>query len=110
MAVLTYDQIMDYIKKLTDGRDDDETLTMIQDFADTANVLDGTVTDTEEIKAEYEAKLAELDKSWREKYKNAFFEGTSDTTPDTESVPDDTDVDEEPHTFEELFTVEDKEK
>ena len=40
MAVLTREQFMEKLNTLTDGKTDDDTLTMIQDFSDTFKSLE----------------------------------------------------------------------
>lgn len=74
--VLTKDEFMEKLKTVIGDRTDDEALTIIEDFTDTYDDLDGKVIekiveDPEDWKGKYEA----LDEEWRKKYKERFFSG-----------------------------------
>ena len=60
--------MLEILKKFVGDRTDDEALNLIEDVKDSMEVG----TDGEDWKAKYD----ELDKTWREKYKARFFEGT----------------------------------
>ena len=77
MAVLTREQFMEKLKTITDGKTDDDTLTMIQDFSDTFKSLEEK-EDVEAVRGDYEEKLKVLDETWRNKYRDAFFNGTEE--------------------------------
>jgi hypothetical protein len=102
MAVLTREQFMEKLNTLTDGKTDDDTLTMIQDFSDTFKSLEEK-EDVEAVRGEYEAKLKSLDENWRNKYRDAFFNGTVEKK---EEIVEEEEEKEEPHTYEELFKEE----
>lgn len=102
MAVLTREQFMEKLNTLTDGKTDDDTLTMIQDFSDTFKSLEEK-EDVEAIRGDYEAKLKSLDENWRNKYRDAFFNGTEEKKDKEEEEEEEP---EEPHTYEELFKEE----
>lgn len=102
MAVLTREQFMEKLNTLTDGKTDDDTLTMIQDFSDTFKSLEEK-EDVEAVRVDYEAKLKTLDEAWRNKYRDAFFNGTEEKK---EEIEEEEEEKEEPHTYEELFKEE----
>lgn len=101
MAVLTREQFMEKLNTLTDGKTDDDTLTMIQDFSDTFKSLEEK-EDVEAVRGEYEEKLKTLEDTWRNKYRDAFFNGTEKKDEEDEEEEEK----EEPHTYEELFKEE----
>ena len=76
--------------------DDDESLTLIEDFTDTFNDLESKANSDE-----WEKKYNELDAKWREKYKSRFF----NTSPDEVKKEQEDDVkrDETAQTYEDLF-------
>ena len=94
---------MEKLKLLTDGKTDDETLKIIEDFNDTINAAENGGEDVEAVKEEYEQKLVDLDTSWREKYKDAFFNGLEDKKDNEPEEPEDPEEKGEPTTYEELF-------
>lgn len=102
MAVLTREQFMEKLNTLTDGKTDDDTLTMIQDFSDTFKSLEEK-EDVEAVRGDYEEKLKVLDETWRNKYRDAFFNGTEEKK---EEIEEEEEEKEEPHTYEELFKEE----
>lgn len=98
MAIRTREEIMSQLQSMI-GEDDtsDETLAFIQDVSDTL----GNDNSAQRI-TELESQLEEQDKTWRKKYRDAFF-----------SVkPDDSDEDDQeekkPRRFEDLFTIQKK--
>lgn len=101
MAVLTREQFMEKLNTLTDGKTDDDTLTMIQDFSDTFKSLEEK-EDVDSVRGDYEEKLKVLDENWRNKYRDAFFNGTEKKDEEDEEEEEK----EEPHTYEELFKEE----
>lgn len=68
MAIKTKDELMNYVNTLIGERDDDDALSMIQDFEDTLGNVDSN-SDNENWKTRYQ----ELDASWRKRYKERFF-------------------------------------
>lgn len=105
MAVLTREQFMKKLNTLTDGKTDDDTLTMIQDFSDTFKSLEEK-EDIEAVRTDYEAKLKSLDDTWRNKYRDAFFNGAEEKKDEVTEEKEDEEEKEEPHTYEELFKEE----
>lgn len=107
MAVLTREQFMEKLNTLTDGKTDDDTLTMIQDFSDTFKSLEGK-EDVEAVREDYEEKLKSLDDTWRNKYRDAFFNGAEENKDEVIEEKEDEEEKEEPHTYEELFKEEEE--
>ena len=86
MAKRTFAELIEQIKTYTGDRDDDETLSLMEDINDTLN-----------NETDWQAKYNENDKAWRAKYKQRFETGNADE-------PDETDEQEEkPITFDQLF-------
>lgn len=86
MAKRTFAELVEQIKTYTGDRDDDETLSLMEDINDTLN-----------NETDWQAKYNENDKAWRAKYKQRFETGNVDE-PDEPYEPE-----EKPMTFEQLF-------
>lgn len=100
--ILKKDEFMEKLKLLTEGKTDDETLKIIEDFNDTINALSSDGEEVEAVKAEYEQKLVDLDTSWREKYKDAFFNGAEEIKEEVKEPEEPVEKD-EPEKYEDLF-------
>lgn len=74
MAVRSYEEIMEMIRKRIGEDSSDEAIALIEDLSDT--LQSGNADMVKQLTAEKE----ELDKTWRERYKARFF-GGSDTNP-----------------------------
>ena len=85
MAKRTFAELVEQIKSYTGDRDDDETLSLMEDINDTLN-----------NETDWQAKYNENDKAWRTKDKQRFETGTVDG-------PDEPDEQEKPITFDQLF-------
>ena len=98
MAVRTREEIMTQLQSMI-GEDDtsDETLAFIQDVSDTL----GNDNSAQRI-TELETQLEEQDKTWRKKYRDAFFTVKGDDS--FEDEPEET----KPRRFEDLFTIQKK--
>lgn len=107
MAVLTREQFMERLNTLTGGKTDDDTLTMIKDFSDTFKSLEEK-EDVNAVRGEYEEKLKTLEDTWRNKYRDAFFNGAEEEKKDVIEEKEDDEEKEEPHTYEELFKEEEE--
>lgn len=86
MAKRTFAELVEQIKTYTGDRDDDETLSLMEDINDTLN-----------NETDWQAKYNENDKAWRAKYKQRFETGAGDE-PDEPDEPE-----EKPITFDQLF-------
>lgn len=94
MAVRTKDEILGMIGSRFSDDTSDEVLALVEDISDTLNDYESKTADQTNWKNKYE----ENDAQWRQKYKDRFFQVTTD---DDDSQPDD-----EPprkYTFEDLF-------
>lgn len=101
MAVLSHDDFMSAVKGLAGDNDDDDTLTMIENFTDTFNDLETRANDTTDWKSKYEQN----DNEWREKYKARFFDGSAGTDPATgnKKQKEDNPDDDKEISFDDLF-------
>lgn len=102
MAVRTRDEIMEAIKRRIGDDTSDEALSMIEDVNDT--FADYETRASEDWKSKYD----DLDKSWRQRYKERFFMAPGDKDTTRKDVVDDNEKDlkdeSEVKSFDELFT------
>jgi hypothetical protein len=101
MAVLNKE---DFLKRLQEHIGDDtsdEAMTFIEDMTDTFNDMETKSSGQGE--EQWQKKYEELDKSWRQKYKDRFF--NSETTPNDVKNDQEDDVkdDAEEKTYADLF-------
>ena len=94
MAIKTKEEIMSQLSEVIGENNSDEVLNLMTDISDTL----GDNTASQRV-AELETELADKDKEWRQKYRDAFF-----SKPAKEEFDDDDD-DKTPKTFEDLFTT-----
>lgn len=74
MAVRDKEFLMSIIKKYTgETEPTDETLKEIEDFTDTVNDMEN------KSNTDWKAKYEENDRTWREKYKERFFNSEAET-------------------------------
>lgn len=98
MAVKTRDELLEAIRTRIGDDQSDEAIALIEDFSDTYDDLDKKAKgDGEDWKTKYE----ENDKSWRQKYRDRFF-NTGNKEKDEEETKEE---DEEKKTlsYDELF-------
>lgn len=70
MAILSKSDYFDKLDAVFKGKTDEESIGMMEDFVDTYNDMEKRANgDGENWKQKYE----DLDKEWKEKYKNRFF-------------------------------------
>ena len=98
--------IMTALDTLTAGRTDDQTLELIEAITNELNTADeggeDSTAELDALRAEYEAKLAACEETWRNKYRTAFFHGAEPE--EAEGGEDEEDEDKEEMTdYEELF-------
>lgn len=80
MAVKTKQEVLDSLKKFIPAEDtSDDTLAFLQDVSDT---LDAGAENVD-----YKQQLAENDKKWRQKYKDAFYNPPDKPDPEPDSEP-----------------------
>lgn len=87
MAVRTRDEISAKIKAILGERADDEALEFLEDISDTFDDYEkrGSAPTNEQIermKEDYEARIDELDKSWRQRYRDRFLGLPTDKEPE----------------------------
>ena len=100
MAVKTKAEILESIRSRVGDSTDDETLEFLEDVTDTITDLEARASDS----TDWEGKYNELDKSWREKYRERFF--SSDPKEDTTGNEEfEEKEDKEKKTYESLFDV-----
>lgn len=98
MAVKTRAEILESIRSRVGDSTDDETLEFLEDVTDTLTDLENRATDPEDWKSKYD----ELDKSWREKYRERFF---SSEPLSKENEEFEEKEEKEKKTYEDLFDV-----
>lgn len=96
MAVKPLAEILASVNTLIGNDTSDEALTLIEDITDTFN--DANTSKGEYTKEKYE----ELDRSWRERYKERFLSGDKSLDP-KDDEDDDTDSRDKPLRYEDLF-------
>ena len=94
---------MTALDTLTAGRTDDQTLELIEAITNELNTADDdggedSTAELDALRAEYEAKLAACEETWRNKYRTAFFHGAEE-----EEEEEEEEEKEEMTDYEELF-------
>lgn len=89
MAIKSKAELLEIIKNKVGDDTSDEALSLIEDVTDTLNDLD---------KEDWKTKYEENDKSWREKYKQRFFNSDHG-----EDDPDDEDEKPKSYSYDKLF-------
>ena len=96
--------IMTALDTLTAGRTDDQTLELIEAITNELNTADeggeDSTAELDALRAEYEAKLASCEETWRNKYRTAFFHGAEEEEQEEEEEEEN---EEEMTDYEELF-------
>ena len=77
MAVLSKEEFMSRLQERIGEDTSDEAMTFIEDMTDTFNDMETRSSGNND--SEWKQKYDELDKSWRKKYKDRFF--NSEITP-----------------------------
>ena len=97
--------IMTALDTLTAGRTDDQTLELIESITNELNTPDeggeNSTAELDALRAEYEAKLATCEETWRNKYRTAFFHGPEPE--EAEQEEEEEEEKEEMTDYEELF-------
>lgn len=111
MAVLKQEQLLANIKKILGDNTSDEALALIEDVTDTTNDYENKSKDSTDWKKKYE----DNDQEWRKKYRDRFFSGGDDNPKDEKDTvsnddkgADETDPENKPMTYENLFKEETK--
>ena len=100
--------ILTALDALTAGKTDDQTLELIESITNELNTVpdegEGADNDTEamdNLRAEYEAKLAACEDMWRNKYRTAFFHGAEPE--ENEDREDEEEEEDEKTSYDDLF-------
>lgn len=100
MAVRTMEELLSAISARLGEDMSDEALGLLEDVTDTFTDYETRASGESGWKEKYEQN----DREWRERYRNRFMSGTTETVLEVEDVKEE--VDNEMTTFEELFTTE----
>lgn len=102
MAVLNKEDFMSRLQERIGDDTSDEAMQFIEDMTDTFNDFETRSSGLND--EQWQSKIDELDKSWREKYKARFF--NTETTPDDVKANQEDDVKDDENiekTFDDLF-------
>lgn len=113
MAVRTVEEILELVAQRVGDDSSDEALSFIEDISDTlrdyqAKADENYNTEKDDEIAEWKKKYDELDKEWRNRYKERFF-NPSEIKENDDYVDDINDIEEEKEvktSYEELFKEE----
>lgn len=99
MAVSNRENILNRLSSILGDRSDDEALGILEDITDTLDDYDGRIKESGDWKAKYE----ENDKTWRDKYRERFY-----NSPETQDdyVEEDEVETKKTYTYEDLFKKE----
>nr|DAO66673.1 MAG TPA: hypothetical protein [Caudoviricetes sp.] len=96
MAVKTKDEILQSVKSIIGESTDDNAIELLEDITDTINDYD------EKTKEDWKAKYAELDETWKKKYKERFFNDDTEIEKEKEKEIEE-EKDETEITFNDIF-------
>lgn len=98
MAIKSKEEILNSLKSIMSENTSDEALNLIEDISDTVGDFEERLKDTTDWKSKYE----ENDKTWREKYRDRFFNSSTD-----EGEKDEPEFDDKPksYNYDSLFTT-----
>lgn len=80
MAILNRDEYFSRVNEIVGTNTDEASIKFVEDMSDTFNDLENRANSDG---SEWERKYHELDESWKKKYKQRFFSGTSSIVDDT---------------------------
>lgn len=100
MAIVSKNDLVTRLSAIIGEDKNDDAISLVEDMSDTLDDYAAKTQDETKWKEKYE----ENDRTWREKYISRFQAGVAAEDDDPE-LPDDTP---KPKTFEELFTVKEK--
>lgn len=92
MAVRTKDELLGFIKERFGEDTTDETISFVEDITDTLNNYDSRNS------VNWEQKYKDNDEAWRKKYRDRFFNSSTQSEED-----EDEDEQPKPLTYENLF-------
>lgn len=99
--VLSKEDFLSRLKNKIGDDTSDDALSFIEDMTDTFNDLETKSAGNND--SEWQKKYDELDKSWRQKYKERFYSSETDGEEVKEEQKEDVKEDGEATTFEDLF-------
>lgn len=98
MAVSSREEILNRISGILGDRADDEALGLLEDITDTLDDYDGRIKESGDWKSKYE----ENDKSWRDKYRERFY-----NAPETQDdYEEEVEVEKKTYNYDDLFEKE----
>ena len=80
MSILNRDEYFSRINEIVGTNTDETSIKFVEDMSDTFNDLENRANSDG---SEWERKYHELDESWKMKYKQRFFSGSSSIIDDT---------------------------
>lgn len=101
MAVLSKEEFMNRLQERIGEDTSDEAMTFIEDMTDTFNDMETRSSGNND--SEWKQKYDELDKSWRKKYKDRFFNSETNPADVKEEQEEDIIDDTEEKTYADLF-------
>ena len=93
MAIRTKEELLNQLNTFLGENNSDEALELITDVRDTL----GQDNSQEQV-TQLQQQLTDLDKIWRQKYRDAFFSGTPEPEEQDDEPP-------KPRSFDDLFTT-----
>ena len=106
----TKDELLANLKKVIGDNTSDDAVSLIEDITDTFDGSTGSSSDEDKKKIEeLEQKLKDNDDMWRKKYTDRFFNPdpkNAKTGNEVDETEDEGEEEEEPTSFEELFSTE----
>lgn len=85
MAVLNRDDFFARINNIIGTDTSDESINFVEDMTDTYNDLEKSANGDG---INWKEKYNELDNSWKKKYQNRFFSGSSNTFSQSDNAPE----------------------
>lgn len=80
MSILNRDEYFSRINEIVGTNTDETSIKFVEDMSDTFNDLENRANSDG---SDWERKYHELDESWKKKYKQRFFSGSSSIVDDT---------------------------
>ena len=103
MSVLSKEDLLSAIKTRLGEDTSDEAIKFLEDVSDTVSDLESKANGDGE---DWKTKYADLDKEWRKRYTDRFFNGSSEGNEDDNFDEHNGDEDNAPKTYEDLFKTE----
>lgn len=100
MSIKTKDELLTSIKTLIGDNSSDEAITLLEDVTDTITDFETKTAST----TNWEQKYNDLDKEWRQRYTERFFNHSGEDNEDNTPPDFGEDEPEEKTKFEELFS------